>query len=258
MLKGLIGKKIGMTQIFDNDGVAIPVTVIEAGPCYVTQVRTPELDGYTAVQLGFDEVKPKRLTGGQIGHLKRTNLPPLRFLREFRVKTVEVTEGDAVTVENFSVGEKVDIVGTSKGKGFQGVVKRHGFHGAPKTHGHKDQERMPGSIGAGGVQRVFKGRRMAGHMGDERVTVKNLEIVQVDSANNLLFIKGAVPGAANGLLLINGAGDLAIVSEIKEAEPVIENKEENIEEVVIEAEEKRESASAEATADKEKAEDATA
>ena len=127
MVKGLIGKKIGMTQIFDDGGVAIPVTVIEAGPCYVTQVRLPEKDGYSAVQLGFGEVKPKRLTGGQLGHLKRNNLPPLRFLREFRVKDPEVQEGDQVTVAVFAVGERVDVVGTSKGKGFQGAVKRYHF-----------------------------------------------------------------------------------------------------------------------------------
>jgi len=206
MLKGLIGKKIGMTQIFDNDGVAIPVTVIEAGPCYVTQVRTPELDGYTAVQLGFDEVKPKRLTGGQIGHLKRTNLPPLRFLREFRVKTVEVTEGDAVTVESFSVGEKVDIVGTSKGKGFQGGVKRYHFKGGPKTHGQSDRHRGPGSRGSGTTPgRVYKGARGAGHMGNDRVTASSLKVVLVDSERNLIGVRGSVPGAKGGLVLIKEA-----------------------------------------------------
>jgi large subunit ribosomal protein L3 len=206
MLKGLIGKKIGMTQIFDNDGVAIPVTVIEAGPCYVTQVRTPELDGYTAVQLGFDEVKPKRLTGGQIGHLKRTNLPPLRFLREFRVKTVEVTEGDAVTVENFSVGEKVDIVGTSKGKGFQGGVKRYHFKGGPKTHGQSDRHRGPGSRGSGTTPgRVYKGARGAGHMGNDRVTASSLKVVLVDTERNLIGVRGSVPGAKGGLVLIKEA-----------------------------------------------------
>jgi large subunit ribosomal protein L3 len=206
MLKGLIGKKIGMTQIFDNDGVAIPVTVIEAGPCYVTQVRTPELDGYSAVQLGFDEVKPKRLTGGQIGHLKRTSLPPLRFLREFRVKSVEVQEGDAVTVANFSVGEKVDIVGTSKGKGFQGGVKRYHFKGGPKTHGQSDRHRGPGSRGSGTTPgRVYKGARGAGHMGSDRVTASGLKVVLVDSERNLIDVRGSVPGAKGGLVLINEA-----------------------------------------------------
>jgi len=135
MIKGLIGKKIGMTQIFDESGLAIPVTVIEAGPCYVTQVRLPEKDGYSAVQMGFGETKPKRLTGGQLGHLKRNNLPPLKFLREFRVKNPDVQEGEKVTVAVFSVGERVDVVGTSKGKGFQGGVKRYHFRGGPHTHG---------------------------------------------------------------------------------------------------------------------------
>jgi large subunit ribosomal protein L3 len=134
MFKGLIGKKIGMTQIFDETGVAIPVTLIEAGPCYVTQVRTPEKEGYLAVQLGYDEVKPKRLTGGEMGHLKRNNLdlPPMRFLREFRTKTAEVKEGDQVTVSVFGIGERVDVIGTSKGKGFAGGVKRYHFRGGPK------------------------------------------------------------------------------------------------------------------------------
>jgi large subunit ribosomal protein L3 len=206
MLKGLIGKKIGMTQIFDNDGVAIPVTVIEAGPCYVTQVRTPEHDGYSAVQLGFDEVKPKRLTGGQMGHLKRTSLPPLRFLREFRVKSVEVQEGDAVTVANFSVGEKVDVIGTSKGKGFQGAVKRYHFKGGPKTHGQSDRHRGPGSRGSGTTPgRVYKGARGPGHMGSDRVTASGLKVVLVDSERNLIGVRGSVPGAKGGLVLINEA-----------------------------------------------------
>ena len=167
MIKGLIGKKIGMTQIFDENGLAVPVTLIEAGPCYVTQVRIPQNEGYSAVQLGFEEIKPKRLTGGQLGHLKRNELPPLRFLREFRVKDPQVNEGDKLVVnEIFDVGERVDIVGTSKGKGFQGVVKRHGFAGGPKTHGQSDRLRAPGSIGATTTPgRVFKGMRGPGHMG---------------------------------------------------------------------------------------------
>ncbi|MRS05687.1 50S ribosomal protein L3, partial [bacterium] len=145
MFKGLIGKKIGMTQIFDDQGAAIPVTLIEAGPCYVTQVRKPEVEGYSAVQLGYDEVKPKRLTGGQLGHLKRNELPPLRFLREFRAKNPEVAEGDKVTLDGmFEIGDKVDIVGVSKGKGFQGGVKRYHFRGGPKTHGQSDRLRAPG------------------------------------------------------------------------------------------------------------------
>ena len=207
MLKGLIGKKVGMTQIFDEAGLAVPVTLIEAGPCYVTQVRTPESDGYAAVQLGFDEFKPKRLTSGQLGHLKRNNLPPLRFLREFRQKDPGVAEGDKITVgEVFSEGEYVDVVGTSKGKGFAGAVKRYHFKGGPKTHGQSDRLRAPGSRGSGTTPgRVYKGARGAGHMGFERVTVQNLKVVFVDAERNLLGIRGAVPGPKGGILLIKGA-----------------------------------------------------
>ncbi len=206
MLKGLIGKKVGMTQIFDNAGAAVPVTLIEAGPCYVTQVRETEKDGYTAVQLGFREIKPKRLSGGELGHLKRNDLPPLRFLREFREKAPEVHEGDRVTVEVFSVGDHVDVVGTSKGKGFQGSVKRYHFHGGPKTHGQSDRNRAPGSRGSGTTPgRVFKGARGAGHMGDDRVTVQNLKIELVDVERNLLGVRGAVPGAKGGVVIIKAA-----------------------------------------------------
>jgi large subunit ribosomal protein L3 len=206
MLKGLIGKKIGMTQIFDDTGVAIPVTVIEAGPCYVTQVRMPERDGYSAVQLGFGEVKPKRLTGGQMGHLKRNTLPPLRYLREFRVKNAEVKEGDKVTVEIFVVGQNVDVVGTSKGKGFQGAVKRYHFAGGPKTHGQSDRLRAPGSRGSGTTPgRVYKGARGPGHMGDDRVTAQGLKVVLVDTERNLIAVRGSIPGAKGGLVLIKEA-----------------------------------------------------
>jgi len=205
-MKGLIGKKIGMTQIFDEAGVALPVTVIEAGPCYVTQVRTHEVDGYSAVQLGFIEVHPKRLTGGQRGHLKANDLPPLRFLREFRIKNPEVTVGDKVTVENFELGERVDITGTTKGKGFQGGMKRHGFGGGPKTHGQSDRGRAPGSAGAGSTPgRVFKGKRMPGQMGNVRVTSQGLKVVLVDTERNLIGVMGSVPGAKGGLVVIKGA-----------------------------------------------------
>ncbi|TES92104.1 MAG: 50S ribosomal protein L3 [Anaerolineales bacterium] len=207
MMKGLIGKKIGMTQIFDENGLAVPVTLIEAGPCYVTQIRNPEKDGYNAVQLGFEEVKPKRLTGGQLGHLKNNELPPLRFLREFRVKDPQVNEGDKLAVGDvFAVGEQVDVVGTSKGKGFQGVVKRHGFRGGPKTHGQSDRQRAPGSVGAGtSPGRVFKGKRMPGHMGFERVTIHNLRVEYVDADRNLLGVRGAIPGAKGGVVMIKEA-----------------------------------------------------
>jgi len=205
MMKGLIGKKIGMTQIFDEQGVAQPVTIIEAGPCFVTQVRNPEKDGYTAVQLGFGEVHPKRLTGGQLGHLNTSKLPPMRFLREFRSKE-PATVGDKLTVEVFTIGERVDVIGTSKGKGFAGAVKRHHFKGGKKTHGQSDRHRAPGSRGAGTTPgRVYKGARGAGHMGNERVTVQALKIVLVDSERNLLGIKGAVPGGKGGLVIIKEA-----------------------------------------------------
>jgi large subunit ribosomal protein L3 len=207
MLKGLIGKKVGMSQIFDEAGSAVPVTLIEAGPCYVTQVRQPASDGYSAVQLGFEEVKPKRLSGGQLGHLKRNNLPPLRFLREFREKTPEVQEGDRLSVSDvFSIGEHVDVVGTSKGRGFQGGVKRYHFRGGPKTHGQSDRHRAPGSRSSGTTPgRVYKGSRGPGHMGNERVTTQNLLVVLVDSERNLLGVRGSVPGPKGGLVLIKGA-----------------------------------------------------
>jgi len=206
MLKGLIGKKVGMTQIFDDAGAAIPVTLIEAGPCYVTQVRTDETEGYSAVQLGFEEVKPKRLTGGQLGHLKRNNLPPLRFLREFRAKDAELAEGQTLTVSLFTIGDLVDVIGTSKGKGFQGGVKRYHFRGGPKTHGQSDRNRAPGSRGSGTTPgRVYKGARGPGHMGNRRVTAQNLRVVLVDAERNLLGLRGAVPGAKGGVLLINEA-----------------------------------------------------
>lgn len=207
MMKGLIGKKIGMTQIFDENGLAVPVTLIEAGPCYVTQIRNPEKDGYNAVQLGFEEVKPKRLTGGQLGHLKNNELPPLRFLREFRVKDPQVNEGDRLALGDvFAVGEQVDVVGTSKGKGFQGVVKRYGFRGGPKTHGQSDRLRAPGSIGATTTPgRVFKGKKMPGHMGFERVTIHNLRVEYVDADRNLLGVRGAIPGPKGGVVMIKEA-----------------------------------------------------
>jgi large subunit ribosomal protein L3 len=206
MLKGLIGKKIGMSQIFDERGVAYPVTLIEAGPCYVTQIRRPESEGYSAVQLGFSETHPKRLTGGELGHLKGANLPPLRFLREFRTKSLDVSVGDVMKADVFSVGERVDVIGTSKGKGFAGAVKRYHFAGGPKTHGQSDRHRAPGSNGSGTTPgRVYKGSRRPGHMGDERVTVQSLKVVLVDVERNLIGVHGAVPGSKGGLVIINEA-----------------------------------------------------
>ncbi|NJC96300.1 MAG: 50S ribosomal protein L3 [Anaerolineales bacterium] len=205
MLKGLIGKKIGMTQIFDEQGVAHPVTIIEAGPCYVTQIRRPEKEGYAAVQLGYGEVHPKRLSSGELGHLNSKDLPPMRFLREFRSKET-VNVGDKLTVEVFAVGERVDVVGTSKGKGFAGAVKRHHFAGGKKTHGQSDRHRAPGSRSSGTTPgRVFKGSRGAGHMGSDRVTVAALKIVMLDAERNLIGVNGAVPGGKGGLVLIKEA-----------------------------------------------------
>ncbi|HID61414.1 MAG TPA: 50S ribosomal protein L3 [Anaerolineae bacterium] len=206
-MKGILGKKVGMTQVFDERGEVIPVTIIEAGPCFVTQVKTPERDGYAAVQLGFEEVKPKRLTRPQLAHLHKNQLPPLRHLREIRVSDVsQYEEGQKIRVSIFDVGDRVDVTGTSKGRGFAGVVKRHGFGGGPRTHGQSDRHRAPGSIGAGTTPgRVYKGMRMAGRMGNARVTVQNLQVVLVDPERNLLAVKGAVPGARNGLLIIREA-----------------------------------------------------
>jgi large subunit ribosomal protein L3 len=207
-MKGIIGKKVGMTQIFDDGGNVIPVTVLEVGPCYVTQVRTTDRDGYTAIQLGFGETKPKRLTKGQLGHLKRNNLPALRYLREFRVRNaeVDVEEGQEIKADVFVVGERVDVIGTSKGRGFAGTVKRHHFNRQPVTHGASDRTRAPGSIGAGSTPgRVIKGMRMSGHMGDERVTMENLEVVVVDAEKNLIAVRGSVPGMNGGIIMLKPA-----------------------------------------------------
>lgn len=204
-MKGIIGKKVGMTQIFDEQGNVIPVTVIEAGPCHVTQIRSKDKEGYVAVQLGYGETKPQRLTKGQLGHLKRNNLPALRVLREFRIKEgdADVQEGDQIKVDVFAKGERVDVVGTSKGRGFAGTIKRHGFSRQPKTHGQSDRERAPGSVGQRSFPgRTLKGQRMSGHMGNERVTTQNLEVVLVDAERNLLAIRGSVPGHKNGIVMI--------------------------------------------------------
>jgi large subunit ribosomal protein L3 len=196
-----------MTQIFDAHGEAIPVTVIEAGPCYVTQVKRLEWDGYDAVQLGFEEVEPQRLTGGERGHLARNKTPALRHLREFRLRRgEEVEEGQRILVDVFEPGDRVDVVGISKGRGFAGVVKRYGFGGGPKTHGQSDRHRAPGSIGATtSPGRVWKGKRMPGRMGGVRVTAQNLRVEMVDPERNLLAVRGGVPGAKGGLLVISQA-----------------------------------------------------
>lgn len=201
-MKCILGKKIGMTQVFRPDGTVVPVTRVVAGPCVVTQVKTKEKDGMNAIQIGFEERALFRTPRPAQGHLK--GLPMLRHLRDVQTgeETHGLTRGDRFTVAVFVPGDTVAVVGTSKGRGFQGVVKRHGFRGAPATHGHKHDLRAPGSIGAGGVQRVFKDMRMAGHMGDVRVTVQNLEIIEVHPETNEVYIKGAVPGARGSLLLV--------------------------------------------------------
>jgi large subunit ribosomal protein L3 len=206
MFKGLIGKKLGMTQVFNEDGLALPVTLIEAGPCYVTQVRNIKKDGYSAIQLGYGEVKAKKLTKGQMGHLEKNKNPLLRYLREFRTSSTDVKAGDKVDVSQFEVGKRVDVVGISKGKGFAGVVKRYHFRGGPKTHGQSDRLRAPGSIAAGTTPgRVFKGKKMPGRMGNERVTSQNVEVVLIDVEKNLIGVNGSVPGPRGGLVVIKDA-----------------------------------------------------
>jgi large subunit ribosomal protein L3 len=208
-MKGMIGRKVGMTQIFDEQGNAIPVTVIEAGPCYVTQVRNGDRDGYTAVQLGFGQTKPKRLTKGELGHLKKNNLPALKVLREFRLPNGDangVEEGSEINVDVFTVGEFVDVIGTSKGRGFAGTIKRHGFARGPKTHGQSDRMRSPGSIGMCATPaRTLKGQRMGGRMGNDRVTSQNLKVMVVDAEKNLLAVRGSIPGTRGGIVMIRAA-----------------------------------------------------
>ena len=203
-IQGIIGKKVGMTQLFVDSGRVAPVTAIQAGPCTVTQVKTQVRDGYEAVQLGFQETL--RSNRPEAGHLKRAGRK-LRYLQEVSVADLgDIQVGQRIDVSIFERGQKVDVTGISKGRGFQGGIKRHGFARGPKTHGQSDRERAPGSIGAGTFPgRVLKGQRMPGHMGARQVTVNNLEIVKVDQERNILFLKGAIPGARDGLLLIRKA-----------------------------------------------------
>lgn len=207
MLKGLIGRKIGMTQIFDESGRAIPVTLLEAGPCFVSQVKTPETDGYSAVQLAFGAVKPKRLSKAELGHLKVNNLPPVRVLREIRTKKIEgINPGDELTAAVFEAGDYVDVIGTSKGKGFAGAMKRHGFGGGLKTHGQSDRWRATGSSGQGTTPgRVFKGKKFPGQMGNVRVTSSHIRVAMVDPERNLIAVQGSVPGAKGDTVLIRVA-----------------------------------------------------
>lgn len=203
-VNGLVGRKIGMTQLFDQSGRLIPLTVIEAGPCYVVQVKTLERDGYSAVQIGFDPVKPRRLTKAKVGHCEKVKVSPVRILKEFRVDSRDdYTAGQRIGVEVFKKGDLVSVAGRSKGRGFAGVVKRHGFRGGSKTHGQSDRERAPGSIGASSYpSRVLKNLKMAGRMGNTAVTVRNLRVWDVDVEKNLLIVQGAVPGHRNGYLFV--------------------------------------------------------
>ena len=201
MNKGLIGKKVGMTQIFDESGKVIPVTVIEAGPCVVAQVKTQDTDGYTAIQLGYGDIKEKKLNKPMKGHFTKVNVTPKKHLREFRVDSVEeVKVGDELKADVFTAGDKIDIQGTSKGKGFQGVIKRHGQHRGPMGHGSM-YHRRPGSMGPTSTPgRVFKGKKLPGHMGSQTITIQNLEVVRVDLDKNVILVKGSVPGAKGAIL----------------------------------------------------------
>jgi large subunit ribosomal protein L3 len=205
-MSAILAKKLGMTQLFQEDGSVARVTVLEAGPCPVTAIRTEERDGYEAVQLAFGQTKEKHLTKAELGHLKKVDAPPLRHVVEFRNQVGELTLGDSVTVEAFEVGGHVKISGTSKGKGFQGTIKRHNFGRGPKTHGSHNV-RAPGSIGASAwPARVMKGIRGPGQMGNKRVTQKGLEIVSIDAKQNLLMVRGSVPGPRGGVVEVRSDG----------------------------------------------------
>lgn len=206
-MMGLLGRKLGMTQVFDEHGNLVPVTVIEAGPCYVTALRTPAANRYSAIQVGFGPVREKNLTRARLGHLKAVNAPPLRRLTEFRLAEDELEKyapGQALSPQDvFTPGARVDVEGRSRGRGFSGVMRRHGFHGFSDTHGTKNTHRIPGSSGASAdPSKVWKGKRFPGHYGDERTTARNLTVVKVDGERNLLYLKGAVPGSRNRLVKV--------------------------------------------------------
>jgi large subunit ribosomal protein L3 len=208
MISGLIGKKMGMTQIFATDGKAVPVTILQVGPCLVTQVKSADKDGYRAVQIGFVEpTSSKRVTKPRLGHFKKANVPPLKQMREFRItdENAELASGQRFKVDLFQIQEKVDIIGISKGKGFAGVIKRHHFRGGPATHGSMFH-RAPGSIGGSSFpSRVFPGMRAAGRMGGEQVTLRNLTVIDIDAENNLMLVEGAVPGAKGSYIVVRKA-----------------------------------------------------
>lgn len=206
-MRGILGKKVGMMQLYDESGMVVPVTIIEAGPCYVTQVKTVDTDGYNALQIGYDEVPERKITKGERGHLSKATAPTLRELREVRQEVAPTQAlGDVIKADIFKEGDFVDVEGTSKGRGFQGGVKRYGFRGGPKTHGQSDRHRAVGSRGAGTTPgHTWPGARTPGHMGDVRVTVQNLKIALVDAERNLIAIRGAVPGPRNGFVLVHDA-----------------------------------------------------
>ena len=204
-MRGILGKKVGMTQLFDKSGAVIPVTIIEAGPCYVTQVKTEETDGYYAVQLGFEETAERKLTKGQRGHLLKAGAPMMRRLREFRYEAApSLSVGDVVKADIFAEGELVDVAGVSKGRGFAGAVKRHGFAGGPKTHGQSDRHRATGSRGAGTTPgHTMPGTRAPGQFGNVNTTVQNLKVALVDAERNLIAVRGAIPGPRGSLVVVH-------------------------------------------------------
>jgi large subunit ribosomal protein L3 len=204
MAEGILGEKVGMTKVFTDKGESVPVTVIIAGPCRVIQKKDTEKDGYNAIQLGFKSIKKNKALKPIIGHYSKSKIDPLKYLREFKINdSKKYTLGQEIKVDIFKQGEKVTIIGISKGKGFAGAIKRHNFSGGPKTHGQKEYYRSVGSIGATDAARVFKGQKLPGHMGTDRVNIKNLEVVKIDTEQNLLLVKGSVPGAKGEMLIIN-------------------------------------------------------
>jgi large subunit ribosomal protein L3 len=215
MLKSMLGNKVGMTQIFDETGNIIPITIISAGPCVVTDIRTKEKNGYTALQLGFGAVKEKSLSNPVKGKFKKIEVAPKKYLREFRINDVSIYKiGQEIKADIFKEGEYVDVTGISKGKGFAGGVKRHNFKGGPQTHGQSDRLRAPGSIGSQGPQHVLKGMRMAGHLGNETVTVQKIKVVKVDSEKNLILINGAIPGVNGNLVVIKKSNKKITVPQV--------------------------------------------
>jgi len=241
-MKFLIGKKREMTQIFTEEGTFVPVTKIVAGPCFVSQKKDLVNDGYRAIQLAWDETAIKRVNKPLLGFFKKAFGKEIAFkhLSEFRMTEVDpifdqLNVGQKLDVSIFEKGDKVDVEGTSKGKGFQGVVRRHHFHGHPKTHGHKDQLRMPGSIGATGPQNVSKGMRMGGHMGDEQITIQKLEIMEIDLVNNIIYVKGSIPGAMNSVVYLTAEGnfEVKVTPIVTQAEVVLEEKEPSVDSELI-------------------------